>query len=101
MKLHPSCPTHLLKQIDSSDVLYLFWSKYAKQSSWVEKEWRYGLTHKGIDFIDPVPLADPRKVPPPKELADVEHFNDWTLAYFEYENSISLWQRLRAMCGWA
>jgi len=39
-------PTHLLKQIDSSDVLYLFWSKYAKQSSWVEKEWRYGLTHK-------------------------------------------------------
>jgi hypothetical protein len=55
---------NLFSTIDSSDVLYLFWSRHAKRSSWVEREWRYGAQKKGIDFVDPVPLADLRKVPP-------------------------------------
>lgn len=77
-------PTHLLREIDASDVLYLFWSEHARQSEWVNKEWRYGFDRRGIDFIDPVPLVDPRKVPPPPELADKKHFDDWTLAFLEY-----------------
>jgi hypothetical protein len=89
-------PTDLLKHIDSSDVLYLFWSRYASRSPWVDREWRYGMQRKGAAFIDPVPLADPRKVPPPEGLADIKHFNDWTLAYLEYEKSLSTWDRLRA-----
>ena len=68
-------PYRLLQQIDQSDVLYLFWSRHAKRSKWVEREWRHGMENKGIDFIDPVPLADPRKVPPPSELASHKHFN--------------------------
>jgi hypothetical protein len=90
-------PTKLLDQIASSDVLYLFWSRNASTSEWVDREWRYGMAKRGIDFIDPVPLTDPRRVPPPRELADEKNFNDWTLAYLEYERSASVWHRLR---GW-
>jgi len=85
-----------MRQIETSDVLYLFWSRHAKESKWVEREWRFGLEKKGVSFIDPVPLVDPRKVPPPPELGDTKHFNDWTLAYLEYERSLSRWHRLRA-----
>jgi hypothetical protein len=88
-------PTKLLRQIDSSDVLYLFWSRHASRSAWVEREWRYGLEQKGLDFIDPIPLADPRKVTPPCELAE-KHFNDWTLAYLEYERALNKWERFRS-----
>ena len=80
---------HLFTAIDGSDVLYLFWSSHAKRSTWVEREWRYGLLKRGIDFIDPVPLVDPREVPPPQELASHKHFNDWTLAYLAYEKSVT------------
>jgi TIR domain len=86
-------PKRLLERIDSSDVLYLFWSRHAKASEWVDREWRYGMERHGIDFVDPVPLVDPRKVPPPPELAAEKHFNDWTLAYLEYEKSRSLLAR--------
>ena len=67
----------LFQAIDASDILYLFWSRHAKRSNWVAQEWRYGLQKKGLGFIDPVPLADPRRVTPPVELADHKHFNDW------------------------
>jgi hypothetical protein len=86
-------PTQLLERIDSSDVLYLFWSRHAKASEWVDREWRYGLKQHGIDFVDPVPLVDPRRVPPPAELAAEKHFNDWTLAFLEYEKSRNLLAR--------
>lgn len=66
--------------IPENDVFYLFWSKAAKESSFVEKEWKFALASKGIDFIDPVPLISPERVPPPEELAK-KHFNDWILAY--------------------
>jgi hypothetical protein len=85
----------LFRQIDLSDVLYLFWSRHARKSKWVEREWRYGLEKKGLDFIDPVPLADPRKVPPPPELADTKHFDDWTRVYIDYENSLGTWGSVR------
>jgi hypothetical protein len=90
-------PVELLEQIDRSDRLFLFWSRHARNSEWVQREWRYGLEQHGIGFVDPLPLVDPRKVPPPPELGDVKHFGDWTLAYREYENASSLWNRLR---GW-
>ncbi len=83
----------LLQQIDSRDVFYLFWSQAARVSSWVEKEWRFALGRRGIDFIDPVPLVNPSRVPPPRELADELHFNDWVQAYLASEaNGPRWWQ---------
>jgi hypothetical protein len=70
----------LRKLIENCDTFYLFWSKNAKESEWVEKEWRCAYNLKGIDFIDPVPLESPDDVPPPQELSD-KHFNDWVLAF--------------------
>jgi hypothetical protein len=47
----------------------------------VQKEWRYALRAKGLDFIDFVPLEPPEKAPPPRELAHKKHFNDPILAF--------------------
>jgi hypothetical protein len=75
--------TRLQQEILASDVFYLFWSKAAAGSEWVEKEWRFGLEKKGLDFIDPVPLVSPREAPPPAELS-AKHFDDWELAFKSY-----------------
>jgi hypothetical protein len=66
--------------IPKSDVFYLFWSQNAKDSCWVEKEWRCALETRGLDFIDPIPLVSPDLVPPPTELKG-RHFSDWTLNF--------------------
>jgi hypothetical protein len=71
----------LLEEITSRDVFFLFWSKAASVSEWVEKEWRFALARRGLNFIDPIPLASPERVPPPRELAGTLHFDDWTVAY--------------------
>lgn len=71
----------LRKEILNRDIFYLFWSEAASKSEWVAWEWRCGLKEKGIEFIDPVPLISPNVVPPPTELADQLHFNDWVLAF--------------------
>jgi hypothetical protein len=84
----------LFEQIDKADRLYLFWSRRASRSNYVEREWRYGLKTKGIDFIDPIPLTDPRRAPPPQELAGEKHFSDWVLFYERYERSLGWRERL-------
>lgn len=76
----------LWKEIPSRDIFYLFWSESASRSNWVEKEWRCALEARGLDFIDPVPLVSPSKVPPPRELAS-RHFNDWVLAFMRGQKS--------------
>jgi len=65
-----------LDNISARDVLYLFWSEHAAASTDVEREWRYALRLRGIDFIDPVPLVSPEVAPPPPELATL-HGGDW------------------------
>jgi hypothetical protein len=69
-------------QLPAKDAFFLFWSRNAAHSKEVEKEWRLALELRGLEYIDPVPLIDPRKAPPPKELASL-HFNDLYLAYIE------------------
>jgi hypothetical protein len=75
----------LWQVIPKSDVFYLFWSRNAASSEWVEREWRCALDSRGLDFIDPVPLIDPEKVPPPLELSS-KHFNDWVLAFMRTQS---------------
>lgn len=71
----------LERELREREILYLFWSEAASRSRWVDWEWRFGLAHRGIEFIDPVPLVSPRVVPPPDELVQFIHFDDWMLAY--------------------
>lgn len=71
--------TRLQEEIVNRDVLYLFWSRAASRSKWVEWEWRCALRERSIDFIDPCPLVSPERVPPPPELESL-HFNDRWLA---------------------
>jgi hypothetical protein len=65
----------LWHEIDKRDVLFLCWSKSARDSQWVDAEWRYALKQKGPDCIEPVPIDPPGVCPPPKELSK-KHFND-------------------------
>jgi hypothetical protein len=69
----------LYREIDKSDVFYLFWSSAAKRSQWVMKEVEYALKRKGNDdaappAIVPVIIEGPPPVAPPPELAHL-HFN--------------------------
>ena len=70
----------LVEEIGRTEKLFLFWSRSARASRWVDFEWRTALHSRGEAFIDPVPLEPPDRAPPPPELAK-RHFNDWTL-YF-------------------
>jgi hypothetical protein len=70
----------LYRYIDDSDVLLLFWSSAARESEWVTKEWKYGLSQKGDEFIRPVVIEGPPCPLPPPELAHI-HFSDRVL-YF-------------------
>ena len=89
----------IFQVIDSSDVLYLFWSKHAKRSTWIEQEWRYGMERKGAGFINFVPLVDPNKAPPPPELANQELFQNSTVINSDDGKSLSLWEKVRSWLG--
>lgn len=65
----------LHQEIEKRDILFLCWSHFARESKWVDAEWRYALEKKGIDFIEPVPIEPPEVCPPPEELSR-KHFND-------------------------
>lgn len=65
----------LWTEIDKRDILFLCWSRFAKESKWVDAEWRYALSNKGADCIEPVPIEPPDICPPPDELTR-KHFND-------------------------
>jgi hypothetical protein len=76
----------LFDAIESADVFYLFWSSFARVSKNVEREWRTALDKKGLAFIHPIPLEDPRLALPPDELRSL-HFNDIYLAILKTSQS--------------
>ena len=74
----------LHEHVPKQDVFYLFWSKSASESLWVKREWELALEKRGINYIDPIPMVDPRDAPAPKELSSL-HFNNKYLAHIKYE----------------
>ena len=68
----------LLAWIEQSDVFLLFWSSNAKESEWVETEWRHALQLGRQGFIRPIVIEGPPIPEPPPELRDI-HFGDKTL----------------------
>jgi hypothetical protein len=65
----------LKKEILDRDILFLCWSRNARTSEWVDREWRYAYEQKGIDAVEPLPLEPPENCPPPAELQR-KHFNN-------------------------
>lgn len=55
----------LKSEISNRDILFLCWSKFARDSKWVDMEWRYALESKGEDCIEPIPIDSPDVCPPP------------------------------------
>ncbi|MBU1342741.1 MAG: toll/interleukin-1 receptor domain-containing protein [Proteobacteria bacterium] len=74
----------LQEHVPTKDTFYLFWSQPAARSEWVEREWRLALLRRGLDYIDPVPLEEPDRAPPPPELSKL-HFSDPDMMHIEYE----------------
>jgi hypothetical protein len=70
----------LIEHVPTKDIFFLFWSTFAAESVWVEREWRLALDKRGVDYIDPIPLEPPSLVSPPEELKAL-HFNDAYLLY--------------------
>jgi hypothetical protein len=74
----------LIEHVPTKDVFFLFWSRNAKQSAWVENEWRLALKERDLSYIDPVPLESPKLAAPPPELSAL-HFDDIWVA-LKHEN---------------
>jgi von Willebrand factor type A domain/TIR domain len=74
----------LEEHVPKKDIFYLFWSQAAARSEWVGREWKLALNRRGLNYIDPVPLEEPDRAPPPQELAAL-HFSDAYLVYIAYE----------------
>ena len=70
----------LYQQIDSCDLLLLFWSQAAKDSTWVRREVQYALALDGdAPDIRPVVIEGPPVPLPWDELAEL-HFDDRLLS---------------------
>ena len=54
----------------------------------MEMEWRCALETRGIDYIHPVALADPRAVAPPEPLR-AKHFGGLRFAIREHEKRLA------------
>ena len=52
--------SQFLEMVSSVDVFYLFWSRQSVASSDVEREWRYALRLRGVDFIDAISARSSR-----------------------------------------
>jgi hypothetical protein len=70
----------LAEEIVRRDRFFLFWSKAASRSDYVEAEWRMALASSKP--ITPVPLSG--EAPPPDELRSL-HFGDRFQDYLRYE----------------
>jgi TIR domain len=56
----------LKEEISNRDIFWLFWSREAMKSPWVDWEWRTALAEKTINGIQPHPLEPSDLAPAPK-----------------------------------
>lgn len=77
----------LYERINDSDVMFLFWSSAARDSEWVEREWRYALEQKGEDFVRPIIIEGPPIIAPPPELSHL-HFSDKILYFVKADEHV-------------
>lgn len=77
-------------------MLFFCWSKYARNSKWIDAEWRYVFKNKGPDSFETIPIDPPDSCPPPDELRR-KHFND-KLLYTINSNSSTINNELVRDC---
>lgn len=59
-------------EICEREIFWLFWSRHAQASKWVDWEWRTALDEKTLDGIQPHPLEPADVAPAPPELEDLQ-----------------------------
>src|SRR6185295_1629307 len=62
----------LKAEIAQRDIFWLFWSRNAIASEWVDWEWKEALKEKTISGIQPHPLEPAELAPPPPELSSLQ-----------------------------
>ena len=74
LSLHPGdrWKPKLHEEICNRDIFWLFWSRRARESEWVDWEWRTALDLKTLNGIQPHPLEPVELAPPPDELSDLQ-----------------------------
>jgi hypothetical protein len=77
----------IVKQIRDREIFWLFWSRRAKKSDWVEWEWRQALAAKSLLGIQPHPLEPSDLAPPPPELADLQFGSAYECYIFNLRES--------------
>jgi hypothetical protein len=77
LSIHPGeeWKKRLESEIENRDIFLLFWSANAKNSEWVEWEWKMALVKKEESALQLHPLQTATEVPPPEELKKF-HFGD-------------------------
>jgi hypothetical protein len=79
LSLHPGqrWRQELEKEIARRDVFWLFWSRHASASEYVDWEWQTALRQKSLGGILPHPLEPADLAPPPPELAELHFGGAW------------------------
>lgn len=71
LRSQPQWRSHIDAEVGRRERLYLFWSRAAAESPWIDYEWRLTLRNRGPGVIDLVLLEPPRLAPLPAELSDL------------------------------
>lgn len=74
----------LAEEIANRDLFWLFWSRHAMKSQFVDWEWRTALAKKTLSGILPHPLEPADVAPPPDELKSIQ----FGAAYESYLRSL-------------
>ena len=74
LSIHPGEPWKqtVAAEIRKREVFWLFWSRSAMRSMWVEWEWRTALRERALPAIRPHPLEPADIAPPPPELSELQ-----------------------------
>jgi hypothetical protein len=86
----------LCYEIGSRDIFWLFWSRKAMKSKWVDWEWRTALAAKTIDGIQPHPLEPSDLAPAPKELSALQFgtMYEWYIHHLRQSGFRRVWRQV-------
>jgi hypothetical protein len=90
-------------EICKRDIFWLFWSRSARDSQWVDWEWRTALAAKSLMGIQPHPLEPAELAPPPNELSQLQFgaMYEWYLSELRESwltrRCRTLWRRVRSV----